>query len=131
MTYFLQATALVLVAAILCLTIGKQGKDFSILLTIAVCCMVLILGAAYLEPVLDFLQNLESMGQLDSSLIDVLFKVVGIAMLSEIAGMICTDAGNASMGKALHILGTAVILWLSIPIFNALLELIGQILGEV
>lgn len=131
MTYFLQATALVLVAAILCLTIGKQGKDFSILLTIAVCCMVLILGAAYLEPVLDFLQNLESMGQLDSSLIDVLFKVVGIAMLSEIAVMICTDAGNASMGKALHILGTAVILWLSIPIFNALLELIGQILGEV
>lgn len=131
MTYFLQATALVLVSAILCLTIGKQGKDFSILLTIAVCCMVLILGAAYLEPVLDFLQNLESMGQLDSSLIDVLFKVVGIAMLSEIAGMICSDAGNASMGKALHILGTAVILWLSIPIFNALLELIGQILGEV
>ena len=95
------------------------------------CCLLLTLGAAYLESVLAFLQRLVEIGNLDSSLISILFKVVGISIISEVAGMICADAGNASMGKALNILATGVILWLSIPIFNALLDLVQEILGEV
>lgn len=45
--------------------------------------------------------------------------------------MVCTDAGNASLGKAVQLLGTAVILWLSLPLFKALVELLQSILGEV
>lgn len=120
-----------LLASVLGLALANQGKEIGIILTIAVCCMVMMLSASFLEPVIDFLQQLESMGELDSELIRILFKVVGIALVSEIAGMVCADAGNASMGKALQMLGTAVILWLSIPVFNALLELIQDILGGI
>jgi len=131
MTYFYQAAAGTLLACILCLTLGKQGKDFSILITIAVSCMILLLTTAYLEPVLDFIRRLELLGNLDNEMLSVLFKAVGIGLLSDIASVICMDSGNASMGKALHILSTAVILWLSIPIFNALLDLLQEILGEI
>lgn len=131
MSYFYQATAGVLLASILCLVLGKQGKDFSLLLTVSVCCMVLLLSIAYLEPVLTFLQRLKNLGNLDSEMFSILFKAVGIGILSDIATMICSDSGNASMGKALRILATAVILWLSIPVFDALLDLIQEILGEL
>lgn len=131
MTYFYQGAAAVLLATLVCLVLDKQGKDFTIVVGICVCCMVMSLGAAYLEPVLDFLRQLENIANLESPMIGVLFKVAGIGILSEIAGMICTDAGNASMSKVLHILATAVILWLSIPIFNEMLNLIQEILGEV
>lgn len=131
MTAFFQAAAGVLLAAVLGLALHHQGKDFSLLLTIAVCAMVAILAATFLEPVLSFLQQLEALGDLDSSLMKILLKAAGIALVSEIAGMICTDAGSASMGKALQMLGTAVILWLSIPVFQALLELIQEILGGI
>lgn len=131
MAYFYQGAAAVLLATLVCLVLDKQGKDFSVLISICVCCMVMALGAAYLEPVLDFLRELESLGQLDDSMIGILFKVAGIGILNEIAGMVCSDAGNASMSKVLHILSTAVILWLSIPIFKEMLDLIQDILGEV
>lgn len=35
------------------------------------------------------------------------------------------------MGKVLQILGTAVILWLSIPLVNGLMDLLQQILGGI
>lgn len=126
---FFQAAALVLVASVLGLILSKQGKEMTTMLTIGVCCMVILGAISFLKPVLDFLRQLESLGNLNSQMVQILFKVVGIGLVSEIAAMICSDAGNASMGKSLQILGSAVILWLSIPVFQTLLELIRQIIG--
>ena len=103
----------------------------TVMLTIGVCCMVLVAAIAFLKPVLEFMHQLESLGKLNSQMVQILFKVVGIGIVSEIAGMICSDAGNSSMGKALQLLSNAVILWLSIPVFQTLLELIQQIIGGI
>ena len=131
MTLYWQTAAAVLLAVILGLTLEKQGKDIGVLLTIAVCSMGVLIALAYLDPVLDFLRKLETLGNLDGRLIGVLFKVVGIGLVSEIAGMICTDAGKGSLGKSLQMVATAVILWLSLPIFTALIDLIQTILGGI
>ncbi len=131
MDLFIQAFAVTLLAAVMGLTLGKQGKDMSVLLVIAVCCMVIGIAAAYLKPVLDFLKSLEGIGNLGGEMTGILFKVAGIGLITEIASMICSDAGNASTGKALQLLGSAVILWLSIPIFTALIDLIRGILEEI
>lgn len=131
MTLFLQAAAAALLAVVLGLCLEKQGKDISVLLTMAVCVMVLAGAAAYLEPVMTFLEELQTLGELDGGLVGTLFKIVGIGLVAEIAAMVCADGGRASLGKALQILASAVILWLSIPVFNVLLELIQSILGEI
>lgn len=131
MNTFFQAAGAVMIAVILILTLGKQGKDMAVLLSIVVCCMTIALAAAYLSPVMDFLQELQTMGGLDSQLLRILFKIVGIGMVTEVAVLVCNESGNGSLGKSLQILGTAVILWLSIPVFRALLELIQKILGDV
>lgn len=131
MTTYLQAAAGVLLAVILSLTMGKRSGEMSMVLVIGVCCMVLILAAGYLQPVISFIRTLQSVGQLDTDLVAVLLKVVGISMISQIASLICTDGGSASMGKALQMLSAAVILYLSLPVLQALLELVEEILGSV
>ena len=128
---FLKAAALVLITVILTLALGSKGKETGFLLTMAACVMVMILGISYLQPVMDFLRKLETLGNLNGHMTGILFKVAGIGIISEIVGMVCTDAGNSSLGKALNIAAAGVILWLSIPIFDALLELIQRILGEI
>ena len=128
---FFQAAAAVLIASVLGVTLSRQNKELSSLLTIGVCCMVMFAAISFLKPVLDLLHQLESVGNLNSDLVRILLKVVGIGLVTEIAGMICTDAGNVSMGKALQMLSSAVILWISIPAFEALLDLIQQILGGI
>ena len=131
MVIFLQAAAGVLVASVLGLTLAKQNKEMTTLLIIAVCCMVVMASIGFLQPVLELLRQLESLGNLNEEMVQILFKVVGIGLVSEIASMICADAGNASLGKALQMLGSMVVLWLAIPAFQALLSLIQKILGDL
>jgi len=131
MSYFFQAASGAVLACILCVALGKQGMEFRILITVAVSGMILLLSVSFLEPVLEFIHRLETLGNLDPQMISILFKAVGIGLLSDITALICNDSGNNSVGKALQTLGTVVILWLAIPIFNALLDLIQQLLGEI
>jgi hypothetical protein len=57
--------------------------------------------------------------------------VVGIGIMTEIGGLICTDGGSSSLGKTVKMLGSAVILWLSLPLYAKLMELLQKILGEL
>lgn len=131
MNVFLKACACVLVALILWLSLNKHGKDMAVLLSLAVCAGVLIAAMSFFQPVIDFLTHIQQVGNLDSSLISVVLKAVGLGLLSEICVLVCKDAGNESIGKVLQILATAVILWISIPVFEKLLALLDKILGSV
>ncbi len=122
---------MVLLAVILCLALGKQGKEMGLLLTLAVCAIVGTLAIGYMRPVIEFVQQLRAIGQLDIGMLEILLKVVGIGIIGEIVSMVCSDAGNAALGKSLQLLSTAVILWLSLPLLTQLLELMQQILGGI
>ena len=131
MTGFWQGSAAVLLAVILILALGKQGKEMGLLLSLAVCCMVGVLALSYLKPVVDMLEQLQEIAGIEPQMLRILLKAVGIGILGELAGLICTDAGNGALGKALQLLTGAVILWLSIPLIQALIELLSEMLGEV
>lgn len=131
MDEFWKASAAVLLTVVLVLALGKREKDISVLLTMAVCCMVTAVAMSYLEPVLDLLWEVEAMANVQDGMMEILMKAVGIGLVVEIAGMICTDAGNSSLGKTIQMLGTVVILSLSIPLFRGFLTLIQEILGQV
>lgn len=131
MELFWKAAALALIAGVLSLTLKKQDKEYSLLVSIAACLMVTAITVTYLNPVFFFLKKLETLGDLRADMLSILIKALGVALASEIASMICTDAGNASLTKAIQLLGGAVILYLSVPMFSALLDLIQKIVGEL
>lgn len=131
MDIFLKACAGVMVTLVLALTLGNKGKDIGTLLTLSVCCMVCISGLRYFQTVADFIDNLTLAGNLDGSLVEILLKVTGIGVISEIAVMICNDSGCSSLGKSLQILAAFVTLWLSIPVFSMILELVQTMLGDL
>lgn len=101
------------------------------MLTMAGCALAGLILLHFLEPVMDFVHQLQTLGDLNGDMLHILLKAAGTGLVAEIAGMICTDSGNASLGKTIQLLGAAVILWLSIPIFQMLIDLMSRILGEV
>ena len=127
----LKAIAGVLIALVVCVILAKQNKDFTILVTISVCCMLAVVAIGYLTPVIEFFSRLESLGGLNPDLISVILKAVGIALLGEITCNICADTGNGALGKTLQILASAVILWMSLPLFTRLIELVENLLESV
>lgn len=131
MTIYLQVCGAVLLAVIMVLSLKSHNKETGSVLAIAVCCMVSLAALQYLQPVMSFLESLEDLGRLDSNMVSTLLKVTGIGIITEISNLVCKDAGNESMGKSMQLLGTAVILYLSLPLFAALIELLQKILGEL
>lgn len=129
MKLYLQVCGAVMIALVSILTLGSRGKDFGVLLTLCLCVMGAAVMFRYLEPVFEFIHQLEATGALDNSIVTLLLKSVGIGLISEISTMICADAGCGSLGKLLQMLGTALVLWLCLPLFTMLLELIQSILG--
>lgn len=131
MDMFLKAVAAALITAVIGLVLVKQGKDMLILLTLAASAMIATIAFTYLKSVISFLHRLTEISKLDTELLAVLLKTVGIGLIGELAGLICADAGNAALEKSIQILTTAVILWLSIPLFESLLDLVQAILGAL
>lgn len=131
MDAFGKAAAAVLIAVILALMLDGHAKDFSVILTIAVCAAVGAMAAANLEPVFELLRELESVGGMQGDMLGILLKAVGIGIAGELIGTICADAGKGSLGKSLQLFGSAAILSLSVPMFRALLGAIRQILGVI
>lgn len=129
MGLYWKAVGAVMLAVVMMLMLRRQ--ELGVLLGIAVCAMAAMAALDYLQPVKELLDSLRSLGDLDGGLISVLLKAVGIGFLTEVAALVCADSGNGSLSRVLQFLGTAVILWMSIPLFSSLLELIQEILNRL
>jgi stage III sporulation protein AD len=131
MEEFCKAAGVVLLTLIICTLLSSRDKSFAAVLLMGVSSMVLLLGFRMFSPVMDFLRQLEAIAGLQSDVMKILLKVTGIGILTEITVLLCTESGNGSLGQSLRTLSTAVILWMSLPVFQALLDLIRQILEGI
>lgn len=116
---------------ILSVLLLKEGKVYALLLSLVVCVMILLVAATYLQPIFSFLERLTQIGDIHSNLLSFLLKIVGVGLLSQIAGAICAESGNVSLMKALQIATTATILWITLPLLEELLTLIENVLEAV
>ena len=63
-----------------------------------------------------------------SKISGILLKITGIAIITEFAVSICTDAGEKAIASKIEIGSKVIIIAMSIPIISSLLELIVEIL---
>lgn len=131
MSNIIKVVVLALIALILNLIVNKQNKDIGLVLSIATCCLILASAASYLEQIIVFLRNIQALGNLNPEFMAILLKVTGIGLLCEISSLICTDAGNSSLGKAIQIFSVVTIIYLSLPLLSAMIELVNSILGDI
>lgn len=131
MSEFLKTVSLVLLTVVLGLSVGKTEKDISAVLGMVSLCIAACAAVTVLEPVLDYLVELRRVFNLPDELVSTLLKAVGIALTAELSAAVCTDAGSASLGKILQILGGAVVLSLSIPMFRTLMTIIKEMTGGI
>lgn len=129
MEIFIKACGAILLTVVVTITLGSRGKDYSVVLGIFVCCVGTMAALEYVRPVIDFLEQLENIGGLDHNMVRILLKAAGVGLVTEIAALVCNDSGNGSLGKTVKLLGSAAVLWLSLPMYTVLIELLQEILG--
>lgn len=131
MNDFYKAAGFVLICTVLSLVLSGNGKHFSIVITMAMCAGITIAAIQYIQPILSFFRQLQTAGNWNTELFVILMKSVGIGVLAQITALICADSGNSALGKSLQLMASAVILWLSLPLFEELLRLINLLLAKI
>ena len=129
MSTFFQIIGCVMITVIFGVTLKKHNADIATVLILCVCCMVVSVMANFLEPILAFVREVLQLGRVNTDLLKPVIKATGVGLITEIASLICSDSGNAALGKSIQLLAAAVILYLSMPLLNALLEFMQRMLS--
>lgn len=128
MDVYLKSVVIAVIGVLLCLILSKKAKDYAVVIIIALCCALCAVAIGFLKPILQLMEQLSRMVDSRSGWLKILLKTAGLSIIGETVSLICADAGLASVGKMLQLLTTVVILWISLPLVQNLMDLIGSIL---
>jgi stage III sporulation protein AD len=120
-----------LVAVVLGLVLGKRNPDISAVLSLCVCCMLLASAMYFLKPVVALIAQLGTLSGVKTDILEILTKAVALSLVSQIASMLCTDAGNSALGKGIEIAAVCAILWTAIPLFSGMIQLVNDIISNI
>ena len=101
----------------------------AMVLRIATGVLLLLFGAMLLQPVLEYLEQLAEAGDFQQAYLLPILKCTGIGIITQVASSVCKDAGEGSVASMIELCGCIAALFLSLPLFTAVLELINGLLG--
>lgn len=117
-----------LIALFLIIIIKQYRPEFTIYISIIAGTIILFFVVDKLAEILGILSSLGSKSGIDSKYILILFKITGIAYLTEYAMNICKDSGESAIASKIELGGKILMIYMSLPIILALIEVITNIL---
>lgn len=127
--YFFKAAAAALVTVVLVLLLKRESGSMAMLMVLAASLLLLLFAATVLEPVMAFFHQLADTAQIDQSYLMPVLKCTGIGILTQIVASVCKDAGESSLASMVELCGCVVALFVSLPLFSAVLQMITELIG--
>lgn len=121
-------SALLLTAAILTVVVKKQSPELSLVLTLSACTVGSCLLFSLLKPVMQLAAGLAARAELEDRLMAPLWKCLGLGLLTEVTASVCSDAGQTALAKVAELGGSLLCLVVSLPLLQAVLALIEELL---
>ena len=117
------------VAAALCaVVLRKHAAEFAVLIVLAVGVWVMTLVAQALAGVIDCLDRLAELAGLDEALIRPVIKVVGLSVVTRVAGEVCRGVGESGIAAYIEVAGTFLALASALPLVSAVVERMSEML---
>ena len=115
--------------AVIIIVILKQYRpEFAIYASIIAGVLILVLASNTLSGIIDMIKNISNKTSINSEFLVILIKITGIAILTEFAVSICKDAGESAIASKVDVGGKIIIISMSIPIINALIDTVVKVL---
>lgn len=129
MTEAIKIAAAGIICAVLCVLLRQYRPELEPVLQIVGILVLAGLVFGYLKTVLDGAADLlKEFDVLDSGYLEVIAKVLGIAVITEIGADICTDSGNSALAANVELAGRVLILVLSFSLIRTVASLAGGLL---
>lgn len=114
---------------IFCLVLKQYQRPQSILLGIAVCCILLAAVLPQAEELIGSASAFFSQTGMEPEYFAILCKALGIAYLTQLGMDICRDCGENAIGTAVEISGRICLAVLTLPLFTTIAGTIVEVIG--
>ena len=117
-----------LTALIIAIILKQYSPEYAIYVSIILGVLILFLIMESFTGIINLLKSISSKTYINKQFLGILLKITGIAIVTEFAVSICSDAGEKAIASKIEIGSKVIIITMSIPIISSLLELIIEIL---
>ena len=117
-----------LVALVIVIILKQYRPEYTIYVSIIAGVLILTLTMSKISGFINLLKSISDKTYINKQFLGILLKITGIAIITEFAVSICTDAGEKAIASKIEIGSKVIIIAMSIPIISSLLELIVEIL---
>lgn len=124
----IRIAAIGMVGAVLAIVISEKRPDIGMLIGIAFGVMALILVAGKAGAVLTMIDDAVRKAGIDHQLMVPVFKVTGMAYITQFSVDACRDAGQSAIASKVEIAGKIMMLVVAVPIASSLITMIATIL---
>lgn len=123
-----QVAALAAIGAVCAAAIKKQTPDVALVMTLCAATLILTLAMTALRPVRDLMDALAQRAGLSVAVLSPVIKTVGVSILTRVTAELCRDAGEGGLASAVEVAGGACALLICLPLFEAVLKLILELI---
>ena len=117
-----------LVATSICVILKKTNPEFSMLLSIIACVLILVLIFTNFKPILNIINKYTTDFNLNNIYITTILKALGICYITQLASESCNDCGFSSIASKVELAGKISITILSIPMFENLVKTLNKLI---
>lgn len=122
--------AAVAVTAVLMACVLRRGTaEISLLLLLAAGVWMLMLVSDALERAVEMLLRLAQLSQLEGNVLEPVLKTVALSIVTRITGEVCRSAGEGGIAAFVETAGTVLALAASLPLCEAVVQMIVGMLG--
>lgn len=124
----MQLGAIAIAGTICGLTLRKQAPELSLVLALVTVCILLWQSKEALEQVLELMDELAGLSGLSQEILTPLVKVVGISVLTKLAGQLCRDGGMGGIASFMEVAGSLAALVAVTPLLRSVLDILEGLL---
>ncbi|MDE5769097.1 MAG: hypothetical protein K2H82_06900, partial [Oscillospiraceae bacterium] len=118
-----------IIGCILILILKQYHKAQGVLLSIAVCSMVLLAILPEVRQIFETAENIYSQSSLQLSYFTILCKAVGISYLTQLGIDICKDCGEQALSTVVELCGRVFLILLALPLFVTLAQTVLELMN--
>lgn len=118
-----------LAGVMLALMLRQQKSEYALYISLAAAVLILVFSAGRLAAVMETIQKIEAYIRIDSAMVKILVKMIGITYVAEFATGICRDAGFGALGNQIEMFARLSLMAVSVPVLLALLETVEGLFG--
>ena len=127
MELIIKAVVIGVLGVIFALIVFKTNPEYSTVLVIAVCTVIVGLSMKAFSSIKEVLELIELETGFSSAYISPVLKCVGIGIVARMGSDICKDSKQEAVASSIEICGAICALYVSLPLIKTMLRMIGEL----